>query len=257
MSSPSLLYKVSSERGNDYFVRAVDNGITLSQATKGQPESVLERFDANAEGVALGIYLACFRSGLKRYEAYSEKASQIADKIMEAGILQSVRSDDTPADIVFDADGRETKIQGWKPGPKIDHDNILTIRAGDLWGPKGHICGGEQLFGLLVDFDLEAPMLMKYGGYKPVASYAHAFWGGLGRMALDETSIELLALPVHPDIIEELNCCIACSGRIGQFKGFLADFQVKHPEVTLKPYQVMELNEAQPPPRSGQRSPEP
>lgn len=256
----NLLYKVTSERGCDFFVRVTeDEMITLSYAAKERPESVLEKFDADTDGLALAIYLAYFRSGLKQYEAYSRKAAQIAEQIIDAGIPQSVRSENTPADIVFDADGLESTKYGWKPGPKIAHDNIMTIRAGDLWGPNGHICGGEQLFGLLVDFDMEAPMLVKYGSYQPIAAYAHNFWDRLSKAALDETSIELLALPVHPEIIEELNCCIACSGRIGHFKGFLADFQIRHPEIEVKPYQLLEMGKTpQPlPPTRKTQSPEP
>lgn len=258
----SLLFKVSSARNGDYFIRAKDPDlVTLTQKKEGQEEAVIETLDRDSDGIALAIYLACFRSSRKNLERYGERAASVASRILEKGIEVSIRPEDAPADMAFDIDGHEMPTAAWKPGPAIAHDNVMQIRQGDLWGPRGHICGGDQLFGLLVDFDVDAPMLLKYGEYKPIAAYAHNFWKKLAGVGMDETSIELLALPVHPEIIEELNCCLACSGRIGHFKGFLADFQSRHPEITVKPYQLMEINESQPgnerPSPSPQRSPEP
>lgn len=247
-----VVYKVSSAKNGEYFV-GIDEAkrqIIVTHRPRlasGQDAIEVESHSWEFEGkmltLALGITRAHALAGQHHLEGVMNRATSIANKIIGRDSVLSAKAPDAPADASIDADGRELGSTQWKPGPKLKHDNYLNIRHGDLYGGCGHICGGSQLFGVLIDFDPAIPILMKCGDYKHVALHAKKAWDSFGRYIPGmEFHVELLALPVHPEIIEELNCCISCSGRIAHFRGFLEDFRQRHPEIKIEPYQLLDLD---------------
>lgn len=247
-----VVYKVASAKNGEYFV-GIDEAkrqiiVThRARSVPGQDAVKVESHPWECEGkmltLALGITRAHALAGQKHLEGVMNRAASIANKIIGRDSVLSSKEHDAPADASIDADGHEIGSTQWKPGPKIKHNNHLQIRNGDLYGVRSHICGGSQLFGVLIDFDPLLPILMKYGNYKHVALHAKQVWDSCGRYIPGmEFHVELLALPVHPEIIEELNCCIDCSVRIAYFRGFLEDFRQRHPEVKIEPYQLLDLD---------------
>lgn len=119
------------------------------------------------------------------------------------------------------------------------------IEHGDAWfvrdQEKLHIADSTGLMAVLVDNGdpedgIAMATLCKHGTYPAVSKYA----AELGRKLITvmpryADSLEVLAFPVHQDIIDELNACIECTGRIGRFKAFLTDFGARHTEIQINP----------------------
>lgn len=129
-----------------------------------------------------------------------------------------------------------------KDAPLFKKQNQTTtpcyeIRHGDLfWGDK-HIADGSQTFAVMLLIGEESTSILKHGHTQKVCDYAkQAEENFFSKMPPDlRDDHETLILPVHPEIIKEINACIACTGRAGRLKEFLADLHEKHPEISIHP----------------------
>jgi hypothetical protein len=109
------------------------------------------------------------------------------------------------------------------------------LDTGEVWfssgsGPAIHICSGSQRLALAVDPE---GVLFKHGAAEQVSGWADTQRAkpGLAEML----PFEVIIFPVNEPVLEELNRCLATSGRARGFKDFLGslsaeDFGPQYPE---------------------------
>lgn len=110
------------------------------------------------------------------------------------------------------------------------------IRFGDLfWGDR-HIANGTGAFAVILINDGEFTNILKHGELRSVQAYAKTLTNTYAKMPPEfRYDCETLILPVHPEIIEEINACLETTGRAKNLKAFLAFLHEKHPDIALHP----------------------
>lgn len=109
----------------------------------------------------------------------------------------------------------------------------LRIVHGDLYGPKGRICDGSGLFAVSYDPDPETPMLYKYGHIDRVFEETSRVNMEFARIDMP-WRLKCLVLPVDAEIVDEINACIGCTGRIAGIITFLENLNLRRPELASR-----------------------
>lgn len=110
-------------------------------------------------------------------------------------------------------------------GPYVIEHGDTWFRTGPSKGGLGsglrHICGPSEL--LAVAFDSDDGMLHKHGTAEMVTKWADNAREKLKSNGLDNwaQNLVVLSFPPMPEALEELNACIACTGRILGFQNRL------------------------------------
>lgn len=119
------------------------------------------------------------------------------------------------------------------------HDGPYRIEYGDAWyvsdADRRHVCDGSQF--LAVAFDAEDMVLHKHGRAERVEAWAdktRKMFTEAGHGELAEM-IVVLAFPVTPETISELNACIATTGRIAGLQKRLEEIGRVHGPATRYP----------------------
>lgn len=108
-------------------------------------------------------------------------------------------------------------------------DGPYFFEYGDLWYKssfsKNHVCGPSE--NLAVAIDEEDSILHKHGPAELVKKWIDNARKTFIDTGFEElaTSLVLIEFSINEEIINELNACISCSGRIKNFKNFLSSLE--------------------------------
>jgi hypothetical protein len=129
-----------------------------------------------------------------------------------------------------------------------DFNGPYVIEHGDVWYREGkpsmistglrHICGAHDEMAIAHD----GQMLLKVGSAEAVsqwevstrAKYA-AMNEMLSDMGNDPVEVTIVRIPVSPETVEEINACIAISGRVRHLEANLERIGVANPGLALRP----------------------
>lgn len=133
-----------------------------------------------------------------------------------------------------------------------DFKGPYVIEHGDVWYREGkasmistglrHVCGAHDQLAIAHD----GQMLLKTGSASAIAQWEASTRGKyaamnemLSSMGNDPVEITIVRMPVSPETVEEINACIAISGRVRHLEANLERIGVANPGLSLRPIYPM------------------